>query len=287
MRFLNGMLALGAPVLLATSILLLYASPVRAEQSHKKFMLCHTLRHLQNAPSTMCPSLRNNTYNYTRWFSEHVRKSSLLGEDGALEIPRRVVLSYGHNGLGNAGSLNATDWLPLVPLTCRYVYCTGNMLWQHTVAQMVAEDLDASMYVFTPKKIPGTNEWWIPPNSVEGAAAVSALLPPDLFLNSLPKNHPHKALCLKKNISFFARPKDKRDRAKLASIVKSVNAFASDRTGDYCMVMLGYFQETPPSISTARGMWHKFLDFPLHRIPDPTDLGFYIRCTPHYPTPSV
>ena len=173
-------------------------------------------------------------------------------------------------------------------------YCfdadVGNMMWQHTVAQMIAEELDASMYVAVTREIPTTGEKWFPPNTAEGEEAVRALLPRELFWDNLPSDHPHKRLCLLTNISYLARVKDYKRRMRIPGAVKELKAmirsYASEIRGDYCMLMLGYFQRIAPSISSAKIMWSGFLDIPLKRIPDSEDIGLYIRCTSHYPKPS-
>jgi hypothetical protein len=163
-------------------------------------------------------------------------------------------------------------------------------MWQHTIAQMVAEELDASMYIHVIKEIPTTGEKYYPQHTAGGAEAVGALLPKELFWDSLPVGHPHRMLCADKNISYLARPKDYHRRAASAGAVKSlkdsIRQFVSDEKGEYCMVMLGYFQRAPPDLRTAQAMWAGFRHVPLKRSPDPLDIGVYIRCTSHYPKPS-
>ena len=163
-------------------------------------------------------------------------------------------------------------------------------MWQHTVAQMIAEELDASMYIHVVNEIPTTGEQWYPPNTAEGEAAVRSLLPEELFWDNLSADHPHKLLCKHKNISYLARIKDYKRRSTISGAVKnmkdSIREFVSDDKGEYCMVLLGYFQKFPPDMQSAKAMWKGFLDIPLKRQPTPYDIGLYIRCTSHYPKPS-
>lgn len=96
-------------------------------------------------------------------------------------------------------------------------------MWQHTIAQMVAEELDASMYIKTIYgDIPGSAETYWAPNTVVGGQTVSALLPAELFWNNLPVDHPHRVLCENKNISFYTRSKDTRERNNVASAELSI-----------------------------------------------------------------
>jgi hypothetical protein len=161
-------------------------------------------------------------------------------------------------------------------------------MWQHTMAQMMAEELDASMYIQVVKEIPITGEKWYPSNTAVAEEAVSALLPKELFWDSLPADHPHRMLCKNNNRTFYDRPKDQR---KISTEERNelniyIQRFMEDTDGDYCMVMMGYFQTVPPDINTAKTMWSGYANFPLSRVPDPLDLGIYIRCTSHYPLPS-
>jgi hypothetical protein len=158
------------------------------------------------------------------------------------------------------------------------------MMFQHTMAQMVAEEMKASMYIQVPRVIPETGEYWYPPNTAVGDAAVQSLLPLELIWDKLPDNHPHKELCQRKNITFYDRPKDSRKQSGLVKeqLAANINRMTEDMHNDFCLVMLGYFQSVQPDMDSAKAMWNGYSNFPLNRVPQPLDLGIYLRCTPHY-----
>ena len=171
-------------------------------------------------------------------------------------------------------------------------YCfdadVGNMMWQHTVAQMIAEELDASMYVAVTREIPTTGEKWFPPNTAEGEEAVRALLPRELFWDNLPSDHPHVTTCQQRNITFLDRPIDRRQRnhSDILHMKDTVFKEFDNLRDNTCFIILGYFQEKLPSIDNAKAMWNRLQQFPLQRKPQSLDIGIYLRCTPHYPFPS-
>jgi hypothetical protein len=117
-----------------------------------------------------------------------------------------------------------------------------------------------------------------------GDAAVKVLLPNELFWDNLPDNHPHKELCSRSNVSYYNRPVDVRKKTAQDNqdLLKNVHKFAEDKDGDFCLVMLGYFQSVAADIGTSKAMWSGYNNFPLSRTPGPMDLGIYIRCSRHY-----
>lgn len=166
------------------------------------------------------------------------------------------------------------------------VVTIGNMMWEHTVAQMMAEELGASMYIdIVYKQFQG---YWKPPNTDTAYQVVKLVLPPELFLDNLPSEHAHRNLCSSKNITWFIRPDDNRRTSAEARARqrKEIRNFTTDAQGDYCMLLMGYFQDKQTNLESSRLMWRGLQDAPLKRIVRPTDMGLYLRCERTYGFPS-
>jgi hypothetical protein len=168
----------------------------------------------------------------------------------------RVLVSYGHNGF-------------------------GNQLWQHTVAFMIAESLNAKLFIaIIPDEMSPSGGK--PPNTWAGMAAMEKILPPEFLYENLPKNSSIRSLCDQEDWYVKDRPIDWRDRNYTTHFKPNLWNLITD-TGPRCIKMLGYFQNLPLCADDVRRLWttKMFARFP--NKPGENDLSIYLRCVPrHY-----
>lgn len=171
-------------------------------------------------------------------------------------LPHRIIVSYGHNGF-------------------------GNQLWQHSVAFMIAESLKAKLYIaIIPETLsPGGV---LPPNTWQGVAAMSKLLPDDFEYDLLPPDSPIRSLCAEEPFYLADRPVDWRNKTYINSFKQNLYEMITDPQ-PRCMKLLGYFQNLPLCDEDARTLWTSRLLANVTLRPGEKDLSIYLRCLPrHY-----
>ena len=140
----------------------------------------------------------------------------------------RVVVSYGHNGF-------------------------GNMLWQHTVAFMMAESLKAKLYIaMIPENLCFDGVY--PPHTWEGQNAMNKLLPDEFEYNLLPLNSSVRKLCDSEEFVVKDRPRDWRNHTYGSLFKKSLIDIVQDKK-PRCLKMLGYFQNLPLCKDDSVHLW--------------------------------
>lgn len=168
----------------------------------------------------------------------------------------RYVVSYGHNGF-------------------------GNQLWQHTVAFMVAESLQARLYVSV---LPDSLclDGVVPPNTFSGNTAIERLLPAQFLYSSLSRNSSIRELCDRENFFLADRPKDWRNGTYSSQFKQNLVDIVTD-TNPRCVKMLGYFQNLPLCSDDAKQLWTPKMFSNFTDKPGPNDISIYLRCIPrHY-----
>lgn len=172
------------------------------------------------------------------------------------ENPQRVVLSYAHNGF-------------------------GNQLWEHTVAFMIAESLNAQLYIAViPDSLsPGG---YIPPNSWTGYNALEQILPADFIYEGLAENSSIRALCDNETFVLSDRMHEWKNRNYTAHFKQSVYDMVTDPK-PRCLKMIGYFQTLPLCAEDAQRLWRDRLVANMTQFPSENDISIYLRCIPrHY-----
>lgn len=145
---------------------------------------------------------------------------------GIIPYKKRIIVSFGHNGL-------------------------GNQLWQHHFAKSVSTSIESTLYF---AQIPPhyTFQNTLPPNTKLGAWAIRHTLDRRLFLKALSRDHHDRMSCSRNNFSFFDRNVDRR-RIQLSHDAQQVFThqllhFLSGSSEVQCMVLLGFFQSKVRSV---------------------------------------
>jgi hypothetical protein len=175
------------------------------------------------------------------------------------ESKQRVIVSYGHNGF-------------------------GNQLWEHSVAFMVAESLQAQMLVaIIPDDL--SPNGYIPPNSWQGMAAMERMLPPQFLYESLESNSSIRALCDAESFVVADRPYDWRNDNYSSTFKQQLLDIVSDPK-PRCIKLVGYFQNLPLCAEDAKKLWTPQLfqnATTVAMAPGDNDISIYLRCLPrHY-----
>jgi hypothetical protein len=168
----------------------------------------------------------------------------------------RYVLSYAHNGF-------------------------GNQLWQHTVAFMIAESLQARFFI---QAVPDVlcPDGVSPPNTWQGMGAMERLLPSEFLYTSLPRDSKIRQLCDSESFFLADRPRDWRNGSYTSRFKDNVHALITDKR-PRCIKLLGYFQGYPLCREDTRNLWTPRLIANFTKKPGPNDLSIYLRCVPrHY-----
>ena len=168
----------------------------------------------------------------------------------------RYVLSYAHNGF-------------------------GNQLWQHTVAFMIAESLQARFFI---QAVPDVlcPDGVSPPNTWQGMGAMERLLPSEFLYTSLPRDSEIRQLCDSESFFLADRPRDWRNGSYTSRFKDNVHSLITDKR-PRCIKLLGYFQGYPLCREDTRNLWTPRLIANFTKKPGPNDLSIYLRCVPrHY-----
>eukprot|EP01039_Chlorochromonas_danica_P005709 gene5709-6293_t len=202
-------------------------------------------RYLRDCPEQSCV-----------WHDWQSALSSNTSSSSSSQRKERVVLSYGHNGF-------------------------GNQLWEHSVAFMIAESLNAKLLVGTiPDQLsPGG---FLPPNTWAGMTAMEALLPRDSLFDRLPANDSARLLCEQETFYISDRPIDWKNRNYTSTFRERLVDLLTDPR-PRCLRLLGYFQNLPLCANDARRLWTSRLLTNVTTFPGEDDLSVYLRCVPrHY-----
>ena len=168
----------------------------------------------------------------------------------------RHVVSYGHNGF-------------------------GNQLWQHTAAFMVAESLEARLYI-APAPDALSPDGATAPNSFFGQSAIERLLPPQFLYSTLPANSSIRQICDAEEFILADRPKDWRNGTYTTQFKQNLIDLMTDKK-PRCVKMLGYFQNLPLCSDDAKQLWTPKMFSNYTNKPGPNDISIYLRCIPrHY-----
>ncbi len=173
----------------------------------------------------------------------------------------RIVVSYAHNGF-------------------------GNQLWQHTFAVMLAQSLNASLYVDV---LPEDQrpDGHMPVNTWQGFDTSKRLLPPDLLYENLPENSHVRRVCDEEKFFLADRPRDWRNRDYANSFKTKLSELIVDPK-PRCLKLVGYFQNLPLCFADAKALWTPPLFANFTQGPEPDDVSVYLRCVPrHYHFNSV
>ena len=214
------------------------------------FMATKNLIHRKNFGACSKP-----TCSWDSW--SHATNGSKFSEvDFESSSSQRVVISYGHNGF-------------------------GNMLWQHTVAFMVAESLKAKLYIaMIPEKLCFDGAY--PPHTWEGQNAMNYLLPDEFEYHLLPENSTVRKLCEPEDFVVKDRPRDWRNGTYTKMIRQELHNIINDKK-PRCIKMLGYFQNLPLCKDDSIRLWTTRMLAHSNMSPGPNDVSVYLRCLPrHY-----
>eukprot|EP01041_Mallomonas_annulata_P010264 gene10264-21417_t len=179
-------------------------------------------------------------------------------------IPKRIVLSYGHNGL-------------------------GNQLWEHTVAFMIAESLGARLLIapvpsnLCPDHLYGNSLECFPPHTLEGMSAMKKLLPDNFEYELLSNNSIEHKLCEAENFFIADRSRDWRDANYKKHFLANIVDILTD-TKPHCLKILGYFQDLPLCADDAQRLWtpRMISNYTEENRPGKDDISIYLRCIRHY-----
>ena len=175
---------------------------------------------------------------------------------------KRVVLSYAHNGF-------------------------GNQLWEHTVAFMFAESMQAKLLIapvpstLCPDHLYSTSGPCFPPHTLEGIAAMTRMLPDDFEYDMLPVNSSIRKLCEKEKFFFSDRPRDWRESRYKETFIKNAWDILTD-PNPRCIKILGYFQDMPLCKDDAQRLWTPRMIANFSTRPAANDISIYLRCIRHY-----
>jgi hypothetical protein len=140
---------------------------------------CKFLAMKSQLPRNYFNDCANPTCHWDTW-------NTALHESEDKKEKERIILSYAHNGF-------------------------GNQLWQHTIAFMIAESLNAKLYIaIIPDDL--CLDGYIPPNTYAGTHAMEALLPDEFEFEKLPKNSRHRQICNSERFYVSDRPREWRDK---------------------------------------------------------------------------
>lgn len=202
------------------------------------------------------PSHKHHLHN-----AHHSTNNSVLGTTTPQPHKRsqqqRIIVSYGHNGF-------------------------GNQLWEHTVAFMIAESLNARLLIGIIPDSMSPEGNMKPPNTWAGMAAMERLLPPEFLYENLPLNSSERQLCDSETFYLADRPRDWRNSEYSQAFKPNLYNLITDKN-PRCLKMLGYFQNLPICVDDVRRLWtaRMFSNFTV--TPGPNDVSIYLRCVPrHY-----
>eukprot|EP00601_Ochromonadales_sp_CCMP2298_P021991 CAMPEP_0173303164 /NCGR_PEP_ID=MMETSP1143-20121109/18744_1 /TAXON_ID=483371 /ORGANISM="non described non described, Strain CCMP2298" /LENGTH=872 /DNA_ID=CAMNT_0014243857 /DNA_START=97 /DNA_END=2716 /DNA_ORIENTATION=+ len=214
--------------------------------------------HAKALGATFCKFLAYKAQIPRKWFNLCGEPSCNWDDwtDAKVQSSKRVVVSYGHNGF-------------------------GNQLWEHSVAFMVAESLQAQMLVaIIPDDL--SPNGYIPPNSWQGMAAMERMLPPQFLYESLPLNSSIRALCDAETFVVADRPIDWRNSNYTSHFKQQVLDIIQD-PNPRCIKLVGYFQNLPLCAEDAKKLWTPKLFQNATIVPGANDMSIYLRCLPrHY-----
>lgn len=179
-----------------------------------------------------------------------------LAKKPAANTKERYVLSYAHNGF-------------------------GNQLWQHTIAFMIAESLQARFFI---QAVPDIlcPDGVSPPNTWKGMGAMQKLLPEVFLYDALPRDSPIRQLCDGESFFLADRPRDWRNGSYTGSFKSNIHSLVTDKS-PRCIKLLGYFQGYPLCREDTKQLWTPRLIANFTMTPGPNDISIYLRCVPrHY-----
>lgn len=205
---------------------------------------------MRNDPNYLCDPKRT-CGDYDSW----LQASTIPVAD----VSRKVVLSIGHNGL-------------------------GNQFFQHSFAQNVAQHIGASLYL-TSMDVTSIGKR-VPQNTVQGSQWARGIMEPMFQWDALPASHYARQACASKNASFFARAVDFRSKYRNASSVRDDLLEFLDPTGRIgCLVLVGYFQnKANPCLGNVRRVFSGMASLlPPPQLPPPlpfstSDIVIHMRC---------
>lgn len=168
---------------------------------------------------------------------------------------QRIIVSYGHNGF-------------------------GNQLWQHSVAFMVAEAMQARLFIaMIPTQLsPGG---WLPPNTAAGMDAMKRLLPNEFLYDLLPQDSSIRSICDRESFYVADRPVDWRNQSYSQSFDSQFLSLVTD-PAPRCLKTLGYFQNYNLCADDIKQLWTPKLFSNYSSAPGPNDISIYLRCVPHH-----
>ncbi len=177
----------------------------------------------------------------------------IKGHGSLATSEEKVILSYGHNGM-------------------------GNQLWQHTFAFMVAESFGARLLI-TPITSDLAPNGFTPPNTWEGVHAIRHILPDEFNYEKLPSNHSIRKMCEEEKFVISDRKID-HNSVQYKDTVKKKFLDIWWSKEPRCLKSVGYFQSYFHGIcrDDVRQLWTGRLhnEFPLHPAKD--EVGIYLRC---------
>lgn len=155
------------------------------------------------------------------------------------------------------------------------------MLWQHTVAFMVAESLKARLFIsMIPENLCFDGVY--PPHTWEGQNAMNLLLPDEFEYHLLPQNSTFRKLCDAEDYVVLDRPRDWRNHTYGGIFKQRLVDLVKDKK-PRCLKMLGYFQNLPLCKDDSMRLWTPRMLNQSTMKPGPNDISIYLRCLPrHY-----
>ena len=190
------------------------------------------------------------------WDSNHDGEAEKKKSIAITNKKERVVLSYAHNGF-------------------------GNQLWQHTIAFMIAESLQARFFI---QAVPDIlcPDGVSPPNTWQGMGAMERLLPSEYLYTNLPRDSSIRQLCDQESFFLADRPRDWRNGSYTSHFKGNIHSLITDKN-PRCIKLLGYFQNYPLCPQDTRQLWTPRLIANFTKKPGPNDISIYLRCVPrHY-----
>lgn len=214
--------------------------------------------------STLCTYLAYKNVLHRKWFNQCGKPTCSWNDwsEASDESKKkksakeRYVISYAHNGF-------------------------GNQLWEHSIAFMAAESLNARLLIaIIPDSLsPGGV---LPPNTWSGMGAMERLLPKEFLYETLPENSTIRTVCDSEKFYISDRPKDWRDE-NYSKYFRGHFLNLIEDPKPRCLKMVGYFQNLPMCSDDVKRLWTPKLFANFTQSPGENDISIYLRCLPrHY-----
>jgi hypothetical protein len=199
----------------------------------------------EELPSRLCANI--SCQEYEKLLSKKRKKFASVSKN-------RIIVSVGHNGF-------------------------GNQMFQHYFAYTVALYFKAKLFITEINPSYLSKGALIPSNTNEGSLLIKNFTDPRHLWSAIPDNHKFKQLC-QHNFTFSQRPVDWRERKRNfyshLNYEMGLRRFLGGQIP--CMVIVGFFQDTPVCPSVAKRLWNPISNTAPRIQFDSNDLVVHLRC---------